>query len=122
MAQPPQPPPKPQTPPPQQPPPLRDPAAGKPPAVGGGHVTTQEERDRDHDKGRGPSGYRPPIGVKGEPIEDSERDPDTIAEEQRIRSADMEAKGVNKWKEEHDERPLEERGAQPRLEGHEKAR
>ena len=34
---------------------------------------------------------RPTIGVKGEPIEDGERDPDTIAEEQRRRSAEYEA-------------------------------
>jgi hypothetical protein len=34
-------------------------------------------------------------GVKGEHIVDGERDPDTIAEEQRIRSAEYEAHGYS---------------------------
>jgi hypothetical protein len=96
---------------------LRDPAEGKPPAVLGGNVTKHDEEERDR--------QRPTIGVKGEPIEDGERDPDTIAEEQRRRSAEMEAKGVEPWKDEHDERTREEReghrrveGAQARLEDH----
>ncbi len=88
--------------------PLRDPTEGKPPAVAGGHVVPQgEERDR------GPGGYRPTIGVKGEPIEDGERDPDTIAEEQRRRSDEMAAMGVQAWKEAHDERSDEEKRQNP---------
>jgi hypothetical protein len=39
----------------------------------------------------GPVKPTPTIGVKGEPIEDGERDPDTIAEEQRRRSDETEA-------------------------------
>lgn len=103
-------------------PPLRDPSEGKSPAIGGGHLTTQEERDKDRP---GPSGYRQTIGVKGEPIDDGERDPDTIAEEQRRRSDEMEKEGVEKWKAARDERTPEERegkaipGSQPRrIEGH----
>ena len=41
------------------------------------------------------------MGVKGEPIEDGERDPDTIAEEQRRRSAEMEAMGVENYMRAH---------------------
>ena len=55
---------------------LRDPAEGKPPAVLG------EQQGRDTP--------RQTIGVKGEPIEDGERDPDTVPEEQRRRAAEME--------------------------------
>lgn len=40
-------------------------------------------------------------GVKGEHIEDGERDPDTIAEEQRRRSAEMEAMGVDAYMKAH---------------------
>ena len=43
------------------------------------------------DPAYGQDEVRPTIGVKGEPIEDGERDPDTIAEEQRRRSAEYEA-------------------------------
>jgi hypothetical protein len=39
----------------------------------------------------GPVKPTPTIGVKGEPIDDGERDPDTIAEEQRRRSDETEA-------------------------------
>jgi hypothetical protein len=39
----------------------------------------------------GPLKPTPTIGVKGEAIEDGERDPDTIAEEQRRRSDETEA-------------------------------
>ena len=114
MAQAPQPPHKPAAP----PPPLKDPAAGKPPAVGGGHLAkTDEELRREQDKDRGPGGYRPTIGVKGEPIEDGERDPDTIAEEQRRRSAEIEAHGVHAWIEAHDERTAEEKGEHKHVEG-----
>ena len=52
------------------------------------------------------------IGVKGTPIEDGERDPDTIAEEQRRRSAEIEGMGVEAWKAAHDERE-----ARARVEG-----
>ena len=50
------------------------------------------------------------IGVKGEPIEDGERDPDTIAEEQRRRSDEIQAAGVERWKYDHDTRSEEEKG------------
>jgi methylmalonyl-CoA mutase N-terminal domain/subunit len=104
---------------------LRNPAEGKSPAIGGGHLTRQGEEARAHEHRDAPEGYRPTIGVKGEPIDDGERDPDTIAEEQRRRSAEMEAKGVEAWKAEHDERTPEQKaealkvaGAQPRIESH----
>jgi hypothetical protein len=38
---------------------------------------------------------RQTIGVNGEPIADAERDPGTIAEEQRRRSAEYEAHGFD---------------------------
>jgi hypothetical protein len=116
MAQPPQPPPKPAQPPKPPLPPLRDPAEGKPPALREGHLARQGEEAE---------GPRPTIGVKGEPIEDGERDPDTIAEEQRRRSVEIETMGIEAWKAERDERTPEEKaellkaaGAQPRIENH----
>lgn len=57
---------------------------------------------------RDPNDHRA-IGVKGEPIEDGECDPDTIAEEQRRRSEDIAKVGVAKWVDDRDERPAEER-------------
>jgi hypothetical protein len=48
----------------------------------------------------------------GEPIEDGERDPDTIAEEQRRRSEEIDKEGVEKWKAKRDERPDDERPEQ----------
>ena len=93
--------------------PLRDPAEGKPPAVGGGHLTDPrdprvDERDRT---------FRPgdpqPIGVSGLLIEDGERDPGTVAEEQRIRSAEIEAMGVEAYKDSIDERSEEEKSEHP---------
>jgi hypothetical protein len=112
-----------QPPPPQQPPPddrdHKDAAGNKHgkdlhpdeklPAVMGGQITKHGDEERDR--------QRPTIGVKGEPIEDGERDPDTIAEEQRRRSADMEAKGIKAWLEEHDERTREQKEGHPRVEG-----
>jgi hypothetical protein len=77
--------------------PLRDPSGGREPAV--------VRRDARPDE---QLGYPPTIGVKGEPIEDGERDPDTIAEEQRMRSAEMEAMGSEAWKAAHDERSRNE--------------
>ena len=47
-------------------------------------------------------------GVKGEHIEDGERDPDTIAEEQRRRSTEMEAVGVDAYMKAHSTRIEEE--------------
>jgi hypothetical protein len=83
---------------PAPPPPLKTRADDHPPpAVGGGHVAKTGEPEPVTDD-------RPTIGVKGIPIEDGERDPDTIAEEQRRRSAEMEAMGVEAWKAAHDER------------------
>ena len=41
------------------------------------------------------------IGVKGEHIDDGERDPDTIAEEQRRRSAEIEKVGVDAYMKAH---------------------
>jgi hypothetical protein len=75
--------------------PLRDPAEGKPPAV----VEAKKQG-----KTFGPDEYPPTIGVKGEPIEDGERDPDTVAEEQRKRSDEIQAMGSEAWKAAHDER------------------
>ena len=101
MAQAPQPPHKPAAPQPQpqhKPPPLRDPAEGKPPAVVG-YATPEDNKEP-----------RPTIGVKGEPIEDGERDPDTIAEEQRRRSDEIQAVGIERWKYDQDTRSEEEKG------------
>ena len=99
MAQAPQPPHKPAAP----PPPLKTRADDHPPpAVGGGHVAKTGEDPKLDD-------HRPIIGVKGHPIEDGSRDPDTIAETQRRRSAEMEKKGIEAWKAEHDERSEEEK-------------
>jgi hypothetical protein len=48
----------------------------------------------------------------GKPIEDGERDPDTIAEEQRRRAEEMDKEGVEPWKARHDNRPANERPEQ----------
>jgi hypothetical protein len=48
----------------------------------------------------------------GEPIEDGERDPDTIAEEQRRRSEEIEKEGVEPWKAKRDQRPDNEKPRQ----------
>ena len=85
---------------PAPPPPLKDPAAGKSPAIGGGHLTkTGDDKSAADD--------RPTIGVRGEAIEDGSRDPGTIAEEQRARSAEIEGMGVEAWKAAHDDRTPE---------------
>ena len=90
--------------------PLLDPAEGKSPAIGGGHLTDPRVDERDRT-------FRPgdpqPIGVSGLLIEDGERDPGTVAEEQRARSAEIEAMGVEAWKASIDERPEEEKLAHP---------
>ena len=72
--------------------PLRDPAEGKPPAAGGGHLGPIRAI-RASTSAIEPSGLAIPsqIGVSGLLIEDGERDPGTVAEEQRIRSAEIEA-------------------------------
>ena len=85
---------------------LRDPAEGQPPAVLGEHTDHPRETPRQT------------IGVKGLPIEDGERDPDTIAEEQRRRSAEMEAMGVEAWKAAHDERSEARVEGTKKLENH----
>ena len=104
--------------------PLKDPSEGKSPAVIGHNVATRDARGAREDEG--PGGYGPTIGVRGLPIEDGERDPDTIAEEQRRRSAEMEQMGMAAWNAAHDELSDEERsGARqvagaappPRIEG-----
>jgi hypothetical protein len=45
----------------------------------------------------------------GKPIEDGERDPDTIAEEQRRRAEEIDREGVEPWKAKRDERPDDEK-------------
>ena len=104
MAQAPQPPHKTGAQPPQQQP---QKTGAQPPAVtrSADVAKTGEDPKRDADD-------RPIIGVKGHPIEDGSRDPDTIAEEQRRRSAEMEKKGIEAWKAEHDERSEEEKRGQ----------
>ena len=118
MAQAPQPPhkPAPHTPPPaaKPHPPLKDPAEGKPPAIGGGHLARTGEDPHVDDRDRRP-GDPQPLGVSGLLIEDGERDPGTVAEEQRARSAEIEAMGVEAWKDAHDERGDEERAAHPTI-------
>lgn len=115
MAQPPQSPPK-HTPPPQGLPPQPQ---GVPPPPPSGNVVKHGEAPKVE-----AGGYRPTIGVKGEAIDDGERDPDTIAEEQRARSDEMERDGMAKWIAEHDERKGEHEaqkqvsGAQAKIESH----
>ena len=70
--------------------PLRDPSEGRNPAVIGQDVGAWNGDFQD----QGYAQEHVTVGVKGEPIEDGERDPDTIAEEQRRRSEDMQAEGV----------------------------
>lgn len=65
-----------------------------PPAVVEGHAVLD------------PNAPRPTIGVDGQPIQDGEQDPGTIAEEQRRRSADMEREGVDNYMRSH--RPRDE--------------
>ena len=93
--------------------PLKDPAEGKPPAIGGGHLAkTGEPHVDERDRPLRP-GDPQPIGVSGQLIEDGERDPGTVAEEQRARSAEIEAMGVEAWKDSIDERSDEEKAAHP---------
>ena len=73
--------------------PLRDPSEGRAPAVIGQDVATYG----DDPQGTFINQEHVTIGVLGEPIEDGERDPDTIAEEQRRRSEEMEEQGVGAW-------------------------
>ena len=83
--------------------PLRDPSEGRAPAVIGQDVgawTGNEQQDYAEE--------HVTVGVRGEPIEDGERDPDTIAEEQRRRSEDMQAEGVESWMAARDSRTQEE--------------
>ena len=84
--------------------PLRDPSEGKAPAVIGQDVTQYGGDFQD----QGYAQEHVTIGVRGEPIEDGERDPDTIAEEQRMRSEDMQAEGVFAWMAARDSRTDEE--------------
>jgi hypothetical protein len=50
-----------------------------------------------------------PIGVAGKRLDDGERDPDTVAEEQRRRSDEIAKVGTAKWVDDHDERAPEDR-------------
>ena len=82
--------------------PLRDPSHGQNPAVIGQDVgawvgNEQQDYAEEHVT----------LGVRGEPIEDGERDPDTIAEEQRRRSEEMQAEGLN-WMASRDSRSEQE--------------
>ena len=82
--------------------PLRDPSEGQNPAVIGQDVgawTGNEQQDYAEE--------HVTVGVRGEPIEDGERDPDTIAEEQRRRSEEMQAEGLN-WMASRDSRSEQE--------------
>jgi hypothetical protein len=81
--------------------PLRDPSEGQNPAVIGQDVAQYSGGDWPEET--------VVIGVAGEQIEDGERDPDTIAEEQRRRSEDMQAEGVETWMAQRDSRTDEER-------------
>lgn len=92
MASTPHPPPRPEPP---KPPPPKPPTHDQP-AVVGAHAEP------------GPGGYAKPIGVMGKPIDDGERDPDTIAEEQRRRSEEMEKVGVDAYMKSHSAPTTEE--------------
>ena len=84
--------------------PLRDPSEGKSPAVIGQDVGAWVGNEDE----QGVPQEHITIGVRGEPIEDGERDPDTIAEEQRRRSEDMQAEGVFNWMNARDSRTQEQ--------------
>ena len=113
MAQAPQPPHRPAPGPAKPPPPLKDPAEGKPPAIGGGHLAkTGEPHVDERDRPLRP-GDPQPIGVSGLLIEDGERDPGTVAEEQRARSAEIETMGVEAYKDSIDERSEVEKNEHP---------
>ena len=84
--------------------PLRDPSEGRNPAVIGQDVGAWNGDFQD----QGYAQEHVTVGVRGEPIEDGERDPDTIAEEQRRRSEDMQAEGVQTWMAQRDSRSEQE--------------
>jgi hypothetical protein len=86
--------------------PLRDPSEGQVPAVVGQEVEAQGGGDF---QGQAEAQQAPVIGVRGEPIEDGERDPGTIAEEQRRRSEEMNEMGIHAWVAAHDSRTEEEK-------------
>ena len=87
--------------------PLRDPSEGQSPAVIGQDLLHWGGEGDFQDQAS--AAPQPPvIGVRGEPIEDGERDPDTIAEEQRERSAEMEEQGVGAWMAARDSRTQEQ--------------
>ena len=87
--------------------PLRDPSEGKAPAVIGQDVAQYGGDFQD----QGYAQEHVTIGVRGEPIEDGERDPDTIAEEQRMRADDMQTQGVHAWMAARDSRSEDELAA-----------
>ena len=72
--------------------PLRDPSEGRSPAVIGQNVSYEGDF-----QGQADVPQPPVMGVAGEPIEDGERDPDTIAEEQRRRAEEMQEVGIVAW-------------------------
>jgi hypothetical protein len=84
--------------------PLKDPSEGQAPAVIGQDVGAWNGDFQD----QGYAQEHVTVGVRGEPIEDGERDPDTIAEEQRRRSEDMQAEGVQTWMAQRDSRSEQE--------------
>ena len=85
--------------------PLKDPSEGQAPAVIGQNITQFDDGDF---QDQGYAQEHVTIGVRGEPIEDGERDPDTIAEEQRRRSEEMQEQGVQAWMTAHDSRSEQE--------------
>ena len=87
--------------------PLRDPSEGRSPAVIGQDVANWGDQN-DYQNEAAAQPQPPVIGVEGYPIEDGERDPGTIAEEQRRRSEEMQEQGAN-WMASRDSRTEEQR-------------
>jgi hypothetical protein len=89
--------------------PLRDPSEGRAPAVIGQNIAQYDaEYAGDYQEQMAAQQQAPVIGVDGEPIEDGERDPGTVAEEQRQRSEDMQEQGVLAWMAARDSRTPEQ--------------
>ena len=101
--------------------PLRDPSEGKSPAVIGQDLQHWEGEGDFQDQASAQP-QPPVIGVDGYEIDDGERDPGTIAEEQRRRSEEMQEQGVGAWMAARDSRTREQIDASSFVQEEEKPR